>query len=271
MHPEVAAAWRAFTEPLEGYVTSMYCDVKGLITTGCGNLIDPEPAALQLPWKHANGELATVGEISAAWRALKAQRDKYAKLHWKYAAQLNDLRLSDRDIDVLVLNKLNSNVAYLRRTFSRWDTFPADGQLGILSMAWAVGPGFTKAFGNFTRLVLEGDWGGTIAKDASGGYAAKIREAGNPGIVPRNARNRLCFANAELVARGAFDVDRLNWPNVVPPTPSATVNKSAADAMLEAKQHNDEAMDRFVREEIERVRQGLSSGAALRAYEETDT
>lgn len=271
MHSEVAAAFRAFTEPLEGYVLSMYCDVKGLITTGCGNLIDPESAALALPWKHSSGELASAADVSAAWRALKAEQAKYSKLHWKFAAKLNDLRLSDSDVDALVLRKLNENVAYLRRTFTKWDAYPADAQLGILSMAWACGPAFTKAFGNFTALALAGKWGATIQADASGGYAAKIREAGNPGIVPRNARNRLCFANAQLVANGGFDVDRLNWPNVVPPTPSATADKAAADAMLEAKRHNDELMNKFVNEEFERVRQGLSTGAALRDYEDENT
>ncbi len=265
MHPEVAAAFRAFTEPLEGYVRSMYCDVKCLITTGCGNLVDPVGAALALPWKHeASGELASQAEVLAAWNNLKAQAAKYSKLHWKYAAQLNDLRLSDSDIDALVLNKLNQNVAYLRRTFSRWDDFPADGQLGILSMAWACGPGFTKTFTNFTAAVLSGNWDAAV-------LTCKISEAGNPGVVPRNEHDRLCFANAAIVVRGAFDRDHLNWPNVVPPTASAMQDKTAADVMLEAKKKSAEALDRFVNEEYERVRQGLSTGAALRDYEEPDT
>ncbi len=258
MHQEVAAGFRAFTEPIEGYVTSMYCDVKGLITTGCGNLIDPESAALMLPWKHdASGELALPAEVSAAWRALKAQAAKYSRLHWKYAALLNDLRLRDSDIDALVLNRLNQNVAYLRRTFVRWDLFPADGQLGILSMAWACGPGFTKTFGNFTAAVLAGDW-------SAARVSCDIRTEGNPGVVPRNARDRLCFANAALVVQLGLDVEHLHWPNVVLADPVPDDKTAAA---LEAKRHNDELMNQFVNEEFERVRAGLSTGAALRDYE----
>lgn len=264
MHPEVVAAFRAFTEPLEGYVTSMYVDVKGLVTTGCGNLIDPVSAALLLPWKHADGSLATQNEISAAWHTLKAQAGFYSKRHWNQAAKLNDLRLSDADIDVLVLQRLESNVALLRRTFTKWDDFPADGQLGILSMAWAVGAGFPRIFGNFTAAVLAGNWDGAVASCA-------IREEGNPGIVPRNAQNRLCFANAAMVARAGFDIDRLNWPNVVPPSSSAMAPelKTAADVMLEAKRHNDAVLKKFIDEEYERVRAGMSTGAAIREFEES--
>ena len=32
--------WHEFSEPLEGRVNSMYLDVKGLVTTCVGNLID---------------------------------------------------------------------------------------------------------------------------------------------------------------------------------------------------------------------------------------
>jgi hypothetical protein len=45
----------------------MYADVLGLITTGQGNLIDPKPAALALPWRNRDGALASSAEISAEW------------------------------------------------------------------------------------------------------------------------------------------------------------------------------------------------------------
>jgi len=263
MHQQVVAAWRGFTEPLEGYVQCMYPDIKGLITTGCGNLIDPKPAAMGLPWKHGPaGALATQAEISAAWDAVKAfGRGWKQPMHWKYAAKLTDLRLDNSDIDRLVTSKLLENEAYLRRTFTRWDVFPADAQLGILSMAWAVGPGFTRIFGNFTAAALAENWDGCVA-------ACAIRTDGNPGVVPRNARNRLCFANAALVKRAGADVSQLHWPEAYT-GPTADEHADAAFAASEAKRHNDEAMDKFVRDEFERVRQGFSAGAAIREYEET--
>lgn len=262
MHDQVRAKWHEFSTPLEGRVLSMYVDVKGLVTTGVGNLIDTHAAALALPWKHeTTGELATPAAVIAAWDGLKAQKDKYAKLHYNYAAKLNNLRLSDRDVDALVERVLDLNVAHLRRTFTRWDDFPADGQLGILSMAWAVGPGFTKTFANFTRSVLAGHWLAVTVKDENGDYACKIREKNNPGIVPRNAQNRVCFTNAQLVMDADFDVDRLNWPNMLPPTTkvmASPASRGALEVFAEAKS----AMDKFVTEEAERVRDRMSSGRA---------
>lgn len=258
MHPEVRAKWHAFSTPLEGRVMSMYVDVKGLVTTGVGNLIDSVAAASALPWKHeATGELATPAEVAAAWNALKAQRDTYAKLHWKYAAKLNDLRLSDRDVDDLVERVLDTNVAYLRRTFTKWDQLPADAQLGILSMAWAVGPGFTKTFANFTRAALAGQWLAVTHPDDKGDYACKIREKGNPGVVPRNANNRLCFANAQAVLNAGDDVTRLHWPDSYKgkaPAPSVGASEVFARARAaELQREAQAAMDRWTNSEYERL------------------
>jgi len=40
----------------------MYVDVKGLVTTGIGNLIDLLSAALELPFHHNDGTPVTPGE-----------------------------------------------------------------------------------------------------------------------------------------------------------------------------------------------------------------
>jgi uncharacterized protein with NAD-binding domain and iron-sulfur cluster len=207
MHPSVFNHWHEFSEPLEGRVHSMYLDVKGLVTTGVGNLIDSVGTAQALPWKHADARLATKAEVAAAWRELKS-RQEFAKLHWKYAAKLNDLRLTDADIDALVADKLRGNVAFLERNyFTAWDTFPADAQLAILSMAWALGPGFPKTFKNCARAIVLQDW---LAAAAS----CTIKEAGNPGVVPRNKRNRHCFANAAAVVAHDMPREILHWPLV---------------------------------------------------------
>lgn len=210
MRAATIEAFPAFTAALEGYVHSMYLDILGLVTTGAGNLIDRPEDACQLPWKHSDGRPASIQEIAEAWRELKARKD-LAKMHWKYAAALNDLRLSDADIDALVRSKLLSNEAYIRgHAYPDWDNFSADAQLGCMSMAWAVGPGFPAKFGNFTNRVLEGDWHGAAA-------CCTIREDGNPGIVPRNKANRVCFENAAVVASGELDPELLNYPALVLP------------------------------------------------------
>jgi GH24 family phage-related lysozyme (muramidase) len=210
MRQSVIDKWHAFSDPLEGKVFSMYLDIKGLITTGVGNLINAVSEALKLPWRHeATGELATPEEVTDAWKELKSRQD-LAKLHYKYAAALNDLRLSEEAVDELVRSKLLEFYAYLKRVhFPDIDSWPADAQLGTMSMAWACGPGFPQTFKNFKRAVLAGDWEGARA-------ACKIRETNNPGVVPRNAHNRTCFSNAAIVVKNGLDREKLHWPGSPP-------------------------------------------------------
>lgn len=209
LHQSVLEHWHEFSEPLEGRVHSMYLDILGLVTTGVGNLIDRSYIAAQLPWYHEKtGQPATKVEIAAAWQELKSRKD-LAKLHWKYAAKLNDLRLTDAAIDALVLSKLHSNAEYVERKyfpdFSRW---PADAQLAAMSMAWAVGPGFPEKFKYWTKFAAKQDW-------VSAKGCCKIREINNPGVVPRNRQNEKCHDNAHVVATSGMDPTELHWPALV--------------------------------------------------------
>lgn len=221
MHQSVKAVWERFSQPLEGRVHGMYVDVKNLVTTGVGNLIDPVEAALALPWKHENtGARATADEIKAAWNELKNHPGlalkpggplvPLPKLHYRYALALNDLRLTDEDIDELVAKKLASNAAHLAsKHFHDFESWPADAQLGVLSMAWAVGPDFPVKFPNFSRFANAQDW---IAAKA----CCKIRDTNNPGVVPRNRHNERCFLNAATVHDRGLDPSVLYWPNEAP-------------------------------------------------------
>jgi hypothetical protein len=206
MRFSVADVFPAFSTRFEGSVSSMYCDVLGLITTGIGCLIDPVVMALTLPWRHGQaGELATQSEIAAAWHELKAQRDKFAKLHFRYAAQLNDLRLSDDAIGDLLRSRLAADETVLRGYFAKWDSFPADAQLACCSMAWAVGAGWPHIFTNCARAINAGDW-------VSAALCCDIKTEGNAGVVPRNTQNRLAFTNAAVVQSKGLPLERLYWP-----------------------------------------------------------
>lgn len=225
MHKSVRDAFIPFTVPLEGSVNHLYLDIKGLCTTAIGVLVDPVELALQLPWKRHDGSLATHDEIRADWHRLKS-RQELRKKHYKYAATVTSIRLDDSDVRAVVLRKLDTFEAHLKRTFTAWDTFPADAQLGVLSIAWAVGPAFTKTFTNFTKYALAGNWTGA-------GVSCAIRYDNNPGVRPRNDANVLCFANAATVVELGMERDVLHWPNMVsikegqpmiptnPPGPSA--------------------------------------------------
>jgi GH24 family phage-related lysozyme (muramidase) len=218
MHQSVIDAWFHHSAAFEGRVSTMYLDILGLVTTGQGNLIDSVSEAQKLAWKLPDGTLATDQQVADEWALLKGKQG-LAKLHYKLQAQRAPLRLhlDAADIDALVMAKLLANEAYMRKNhFPEWDSWPADAQLAVCSMAWAVGPGFAKKFPNFTRMINAGQWRQILKKDANGGWAGKIREVvdgvPNGGVVPRNKANYLCFENAAYALEHDLPLGELFWP-----------------------------------------------------------
>lgn len=207
MHQSVLDAFVAFSTPLEGSVPSLYADVKDLLTVGIGCLVDPVSLALPLPWVMPDGSLASQAEISRQWHEVKLKANP--RLHWKYAAGLSTMRLTDAGVLQVADDRLKANERTLRTHFHKWDDLPADAQLCCCSMAWAVGAGFPAIFTSFTRLINAGDFGGAIE-------ACGIKTDNNPGIVPRNAANRLCLGNARKSVALGYPEDKLWWPGVPP-------------------------------------------------------
>jgi GH24 family phage-related lysozyme (muramidase) len=204
MYSSVADAFWKFTADREGSLDFMYADVKNLVTTGIGNLIDPINTALNLPWRHrATGELASGPEIVSAWNTVKGRIDLNQK-GGGYYRNVTDLYLDKEAIQELVRQRLNQNEAILRQGFPNYDSLPADAQLGILSMAWAAGPYFYKSFPMFTKAVNSGDYVTAAVQSHMKGLNAD-----------RQIANRELFANAaDVIAKGA-DFATLYWPNTV--------------------------------------------------------
>lgn len=208
-HQSTLDAFVSFSEPLEGNVPSLYVDVKQLLTVGIGCLVDPLSLALSLPWVNPDGSPTSASDVALQWGIVKASAPRLCKLHWKFAAPLTKMRLTPAGVLQVAERRLLGNEKILRSYFPNWDAIPADGQLGIFSMAWACGAGFPRTFGNFREAVNRQDWTGAIA-------ACGIRTEGNPGIIPRNAQNRLCFANAHQVITRGLPINELHWPATVP-------------------------------------------------------
>jgi len=229
MHQSVLERFVEFSAPLEGVVTSLYVDIKQLVTVGIGCLADPVQMAMNLPWVLPDGSRPTRDEIARQWRSVKAEAPRLAKLHWRYAAALTTIRLTDEGVLEVVRERLIANEKVLRGYFPNWDLFPADAQLACCSIAWAVGAGFPATFGNFRAAANAQNW--TAAISASG-----IRTDNNPGIVPRNAANRLCLANAQQVLSQGIPLDTLFWPDTAP---SASQRDEAlrTEAQLAAQEH----------------------------------
>ena len=194
MYPSVRAAFRAFNEPFEGVVPWMYLDIKGLVTVGVGNLIDPVALALALPFRLRNEPniAATTGQIAAEWHAIKSDTT-LARAGYRACEPLTQLGLDDASIDALIAVRLDENEQILKKNaaFRGFDDWPADAQLGLLSMAWALGPGGPARFRRFATACLNHDFVRAAANCA-------INAQGNPGVAPRNRANQTLFQNAAV-------------------------------------------------------------------------
>ena len=84
MHQSVEDAFLQFDEPLEGRVHFMYLDVKSLVSTGVGNLLDqddpnhfgaypqPLPGIFTLDWRDKNTDSpASSAEILQEYQTVK--------------------------------------------------------------------------------------------------------------------------------------------------------------------------------------------------------
>jgi hypothetical protein len=203
--PAVIGAFPQFIDSTgEGKCAWMYLDIKGLATTGRGNLIDPSGAAMGLPWLRKDNTAAAAHEIAAEWLYIKSRTD-LAKAGGGAFKDVARLHLSDAAIDALTIHKLLENEKILLTRFPFWANLCADAQLATHCLAWACGawfdfPRFAIALKN--RQYAEYDTDGMLI----GGCAVEgmMSTAGNPGLVPHNAANKTCW----LAAQRSLDTDR---------------------------------------------------------------
>lgn len=198
-----------------GYIDWMFPDVKKLISTGFGLLLDPVSLAIGLPWRRTDGELASREEIASEWSRLKNYVDANpgSELRsYKTFAGLTTLRLGREGLYQAFQGKMNQNEKVLRNGFPEWDSWPADAQLGVMSMAWACGPAFylPSAGRNYWPKL-------TAALRASDFRIAAIEcfmneENRNPGIIPRNRANKTLFGNAAVAHELQLDPEVLYYP-----------------------------------------------------------
>jgi hypothetical protein len=220
MFPSVQAGFRAFSEKFEGSVPFMYLDVKGLVTVAVGNLVDPVEVAQALPFRFKSkpgianaGAAATPDQIAAEWHMLK-NTPSLAQRGFKACEPITNLELSDDSINSMILDRLTTNENFMKRQlwFQGFDLWPADAQLGLLSMAWAMGPAGPGAFPNFRAACQSNNFKTAAAE-------CKMNEVGNPGLIPRNQANFILFSNAAAVlagdAQGTFQHSVLYYPRVL--------------------------------------------------------
>jgi hypothetical protein len=199
VRPAVVPVFFPVTDRLEGKCAWLYLDVLGLVTTGRGNLVDPLPAALSLPWMHADLVTpATAHEVISEWQLVKSLQSMAARGGMAFAS-VTILRLTDAAIDTLCMARLTGNAAALAERFPAFETWQADAQFGALLMAWAMGSGFPAKFPKFTAAALAGDFATCAAQ-------CRISNA----TADRNAAIQTCFLNA---ANPAADPATLYYPS----------------------------------------------------------
>jgi hypothetical protein len=212
----VRRAFVPFTIPLEGVIPHLYQDVKGLVSCAIGNLVDPISLALPLPFVRLDGMPATKDEIIEEWNRVKNQPpDAFgrtaAQLGYRYAKPITRLRLTPIGIEQVVQTKLNEMDAFIARCFPDYESWPADAQLGTLSMSWACGPGI------FSPSSGRAHWPKLTAALLAQDFLTAAVECFMPeertisGLRPRNLANRVLFNNA-AIALTMRDQDLLYYP-----------------------------------------------------------
>lgn len=217
----------AFSESFEGAVSWMYLDILGLVTVAIGNLIDPMPMALGLPFvDKTTGVPATRDGIAAEWSQVK-NHPTAAKQGHRVLEGLTRLRLTPEGIAQVVNEKRELNEGILKKRFhctqhtdcaahpdlgAECPTFgflswPADAQLATHSMAWACGPMFH--FPSLEAALKARDF----AKAAA---TCHIDDSHNPGVTPRNAANKKMYTLAAKVVSDGLDPEPLYFYDGLP-------------------------------------------------------
>lgn len=228
MRDSVAEKFVEFMEPYEGFVFHMYADRKGLVTTGLGNLIESggriTSEGLDLDWKRPDGSLASHEEIRAAFNAVKDYANQFES-DGKFLVgitggnsdvqrRLTDLRINRSDVIKLVKSKLEQMETTLRQRYHGYDAFPADAQLGLIRMSWAMGPGFNfPKFRNAANQLIPDFI--TMALESSIPELNRRDKDGNIIEHPSNVAVRQLFSNAANVLKSGANPDIIYWPNAV--------------------------------------------------------
>jgi len=215
MHATVAAFARKFLSLDEGEVREMYIDNRGLVTTGVGNLLQTPAEANQYEWEKTGGGRAAPQEVAAEYERVRSADTKAKIPNWAVMGGGNFIRAA-RGLGIVTLqltsesysrifsDKLSGLEATMKGTpgFEEFETYPADAQLGVLSLIWLNGAGAAnwgpqkedlrlhKTWPNFTNACKRRAWAEIADR--------KHYKSKNMGAV-RDRLTEQVFRNAQLV------------------------------------------------------------------------
>ena len=135
----------------------LYCDSRGFVTTGIGNLVADEAACAALPFFRRDGSSANADEKSAAWQAVHAAFDQRKSA--AYYLPVSSLRLPQSFIRDLVGTRLASDfLPGIKRLCPNFDTFPAPARRALVDMAYNLGVHGLGMFPHLLAACNDGNW-----------------------------------------------------------------------------------------------------------------
>lgn len=157
MSPALLKQATAYFREHEGVVPWMYLCIHGKVTAGVGHMFSTPASARAAGWQRAN-VLVSYAEIDQAWNRVKAA--PFGIKHpAKFYEPLTTIRLSPQAVDGLLHADLVSFERALSDMLPHWDRYPNSAQLGLLDMAFALGPtGFRTGYPKCFAAARAGDW-----------------------------------------------------------------------------------------------------------------
>jgi len=211
MRASVVDAWLNLNVPLEGMVTWMYLDIRGLVTTGVGNYLPSAEYAIALPWvRKSDGSPATKDEVRAEYESVLANK-ALAKLGHLVAGGETRLRLTGDGVKELVERKLMQNYVHVSGRFPEFDSWPAPAQAAVMSLAWACGPAFR--FPKLEAHLRAQNWSEAATEIVMNEVTPEGKR--NAGLRPRNAMNVAMMKEAAEVKSRGLDYEILRYPHQV--------------------------------------------------------
>lgn len=217
MRDSVKEAWPSFITKWEGREMCMYLDALGIVTCAGGiALFTPGDAVrLQWQWVTTTGQIASQMAVQAEWARVKSLQGKRGAGGRAFEPDAR-LQLTEAGYARAMAGKLADVEAKLTdpKRFPNFAEAPADAQLALLRMAWAMGPAFVDPDAEhpggrwpaFHAAFLACDWMGCAGE-------CRMREEGQPEEFRKsNDADVVLFHNACWVWENEADRDTLYWP-----------------------------------------------------------
>lgn len=139
----------------EGKIPWMYLDTRGLVTVGIGNMLPSFEDAILLPF-YLDDEPATRGQIAVAYHEVATMERGHLPEHYKLKPSVE---LTDGAIIELAAKRLQTEfVPGIKRTFNRFDKYPAPAQAALVDMAYNLGVSGLAKFQALAAACELGHW-----------------------------------------------------------------------------------------------------------------